>query len=73
MGRSKFEVRLLDREVPVKVEVAFDKDGFSTAEEVARTLASSVLNVQPASLELFALKSGSIFFLFIKKYFHKKN
>jgi hypothetical protein len=61
MGRATFEVRLLDRESPVQVDVTVDKDGFGTAEEVARTLAASVLEVKPASLELFALKSGSIY------------
>jgi hypothetical protein len=50
---STFEVRLLDRDKPVKVDVTQ-----ATAEAVARAAATYVLKVKPASLDLFAIKSG---------------
>ena len=55
---ASFQVRLLDREKPVKVEVNESKNGLFTAEAVAREAAVSVLSVKPACLELFALRSG---------------
>jgi signal recognition particle receptor subunit beta len=59
MIRAKFDVRFLDREKPVAVEVNSNKNGVFTAESVARVAAASVLKASPARLELFALKSGS--------------
>ena len=62
-----FQVRLFDREKPVKVDVNENKNGHFTAEAVAREAAVSVLNVKPASLELFALKSGEMCDIFCVK------
>ena len=50
---STFEVRLLDRDKPVTIDVRQN-----TAEAVARAAATSILKLKPASLDLFALKSG---------------
>ena len=58
MKLGSFQVRLLDRDKPLKVEVTENKSGLFTAEAVAREAAVTVLNVKPACLELFALRAG---------------